>query len=307
MFEILLAMGIGWLAITLVGHASWVIVAKFFGLFTSSTETASTNSLNHNAVAKSVIQNLHQEGRIDGSTLDILVSAINANVSGTPLQSPSQEDTSLTFASNNSESANTTDPSSQINGDRKKDLGSETVEPEIVFATLVDDLDPTMPVEPSKESDALAPSTLPETPQTLSGILGRHTTDNNVERPSQASPSQPSPQTSTTTKSTRPTPQPTVSTGEIIQSFLSAHNIRWGELIAGTLIVVCSIGLVISLWGSLVETSRAIPTLIFLAANAAIYSVGLYTLSRWRLRHTSRAVLVIATLLIPLSVLAGIA
>ena len=304
MFEILLAIGIGWLAITLVGHASWVIVAKFFSLFTSSTETASTNSLDHNAVAKSVIQNLHQEGRIDGSTLDILVSAINANASRTPLQLLRREDTSLTSASNNSESSNTPDTDSQINGDLKKNLGNETVEPKIFMATLVNDLDPTLPVEHLAESDALAPSTLRQTPQTLSGLSGRHTPDNNDERPSQASPSQPSPQA---TKSTRPTPQPTVSTSEIIQSFLSAHNIRWGELIAGTLIVVCSIGLVISLWGSLVETHRAIPTLIFLAANAAIYSVGLYTLSRWRLRHTSRAVLVIATLLIPLSVLAGIA
>lgn len=100
---------------------------------------------------------------------------------------------------------------------------------------------------------------------------------------------------------------PVLSRAEIIQSFLAAHNIRWGELVAGMLIVICSIGLVISLWNPLVETHKVIPSLIFLGANAAIYAAGLYTLSRWRLRHTSRAVLVIATLLIPLSVVAGLA
>jgi hypothetical protein len=110
-----------------------------------------------------------------------------------------------------------------------------------------------------------------------------------------------------------PTPAPVVpqipvlSRSQLIQSFLAAHNIRWGELAAGMLIVICSIGLVISLWSPLVKTHRVIPSLIFLGANAAIDAAGLYTLSRWRLRHTSRAVLVIATLLVPLSVLAGLA
>ena len=100
---------------------------------------------------------------------------------------------------------------------------------------------------------------------------------------------------------------PALSKAEVIRSFLAAHNIRWGELVAGILIVVCSIGLVVNLWSDLVRTHRVIPSLIFLCGNAAIFSAGLYTLSRWRLRHTSRAVLVIATLLVPLSVLAGLA
>ncbi|TWU47488.1 hypothetical protein Poly51_52880 [Rubripirellula tenax] len=101
--------------------------------------------------------------------------------------------------------------------------------------------------------------------------------------------------------------KPSLSTSEVIGSFLAARNIRWGELVAGMMIVVCSIGLVISLWNTLVQTHRAIPSLIFLTANAAIYASGFYTLGRWKLRHTSRAVLVIATLLVPLSVLAGMA
>ncbi|TWU45172.1 hypothetical protein Q31b_03430 [Novipirellula aureliae] len=99
----------------------------------------------------------------------------------------------------------------------------------------------------------------------------------------------------------------TLSKAEIIRSFLATHNIRWGELVAGLLIVICSIGLVVSLWNTLITSHRVVPSLIFLAGNGAIFAAGLYTLSRWKLRHTSRAVLVIATLLVPLSVLAGLA
>ncbi len=94
---------------------------------------------------------------------------------------------------------------------------------------------------------------------------------------------------------------------EVIRSFLASHNIRWGELIAGVLIVACSVGLVISLWNTIVSTHRVVPSLVMMAGNAAVFAAGLYTLGRWKLRHTSRAVLVIATLLVPLSVLAGLA
>ncbi len=93
----------------------------------------------------------------------------------------------------------------------------------------------------------------------------------------------------------------------IITSFLAVHNIRWGELVAGLLIVVCSIGLVISLWNTIASKHRVVPSVLFLTANAAIFAAGFYTLAKWKLRHTSRAVLLIATLLVPLSVLAGLA
>jgi hypothetical protein len=103
-----------------------------------------------------------------------------------------------------------------------------------------------------------------------------------------------------------PRPSPRRAVSEILQSFLAAHNIRWGELTAGILIVVCSIGLVTSLWSTLTTANRMLPAAVFLAAVAAIEGAGLYTLRRWKLRHTSRAVLMIATMLIPLSVMAGI-
>ena len=105
----------------------------------------------------------------------------------------------------------------------------------------------------------------------------------------------------------RPPATPQRAFSEIIASFLADHNIRWGELVAGLLIVVCSIGLVVSLWNTLTATHRVVPSLIFMSGDAAIFAAGLYTMRRWRLRHTSRAVLIIATLLVPLCVLAGLA
>ncbi|WP_442511922.1 hypothetical protein SH528x_003672 [Novipirellula sp. SH528] len=94
---------------------------------------------------------------------------------------------------------------------------------------------------------------------------------------------------------------------EVVASFLAVHNIRWGELVAGVLIVFCSIGLVMSLWSTLTTVHRVVPSIIFMTANAAIFLAGFYTLAKWKLRHTSRAVLLIATLLVPLSVMAGLA
>ncbi|MFG0290788.1 MAG: hypothetical protein ACF8CQ_21635 [Rhodopirellula sp. JB044] len=92
---------------------------------------------------------------------------------------------------------------------------------------------------------------------------------------------------------------------DVISSFLADHNIRWGELVAGLMIVICSIGLVVSLWSTITSTHRVVPSIIFMSADAAIFAAGLYTMRRWKLEHTSRAILIIATLLVPLSVLAG--
>ncbi|MCO8125432.1 hypothetical protein NHH03_27080 [Stieleria sp. TO1_6] len=127
--------------------------------------------------------------------------------------------------------------------------------------------------------------------------------------PSQATPA---PVSTPTDAASKPVPSqaPPVTArttfAESLSEFLADHNIRWGELLAGLLIVVCSIGLVVSLWSTLTAAHRIIPSLIFLTGNAAIFGAGLYTLFRWRLQDTSRATLVIATLLVPLGILAGL-
>ena len=308
MFEIFLAVSICWVVITLVGHATWVTVAKFFGLFSDKPDAEGRPPQKRYAIAKSVIRELRVTGRIDTSTLNQLFSAINEQESKTHLNSRSQPGALVNAVEREYTALPNTDRDSGNNQQPNKDLEIESADPEILRATLISESVPTSPDKQLIESSAFtSPDTL-KNPQESGLSPTQHKENSNKQQLRSTTATQQTPNTSVAiTKTVSPKPRPTLSTGEIIQSFLSAHNIRWGELIAGTLIVVCSIGLVISLWGPLVQTHRAIPTLIFLAANAAIYGVGLYTLSRWRLRHTSRAVLVIATLLIPLSVLAGIA
>ncbi len=98
-------------------------------------------------------------------------------------------------------------------------------------------------------------------------------------------------------------PAPRRSWGELVAAFMEERNIRWGELIGGLLIVGSSIALVLSLWDTLREI-RYFPFLIFVAATAALFFVGLYAHHRWRLASTSRGVLMIAGLLVPLNFLA---
>ncbi len=96
---------------------------------------------------------------------------------------------------------------------------------------------------------------------------------------------------------------------DMLQSFMEDKNIRWGELASGMLIVGSAIGLVISLRATLAQLSEHVPyfpALLFMLGTAAIHGAGLYTLRRWNLRSTSRGVLTIAILLVPLSFAAGI-
>ena len=90
---------------------------------------------------------------------------------------------------------------------------------------------------------------------------------------------------------------------EIFAAFMEQSNIRWGEIIGGVLIIGCSTALVISLWA---QISR-VPVLkffIFTTVTAALFGVGFYTEHRWKLPTTSRGILTIATLLVPLNFLA---
>jgi hypothetical protein len=84
--------------------------------------------------------------------------------------------------------------------------------------------------------------------------------------------------------------------------FLEEHNILWGELVGGLLIVGCSIALVVTLR----QTLEALPYFQFMlsaAVTLGLFGAGQYTLHRWKLAGTSRGMLVISMLLTPLTLL----
>ena len=96
---------------------------------------------------------------------------------------------------------------------------------------------------------------------------------------------------------------PRRSFAEMLNSFMEESNIRWGEIVGGLLIIGCSTALVISLWSEISQIP-VLKFLIFTTVTAALFGVGLYTEHRWKLPTTSRGILTISTLLVPLNFLA---
>src|SRR5437870_13407990 len=90
---------------------------------------------------------------------------------------------------------------------------------------------------------------------------------------------------------------------EVLASFMEQSNIRWGEIVGGMLIIGCSTALVNSLWAQ-ISRIPVLKFLIFTTVTAALFGVGFYTEHRWKLPTTSRGILTIATLLVPLNFLA---
>ena len=84
---------------------------------------------------------------------------------------------------------------------------------------------------------------------------------------------------------------------------MEESNIRWGELVGGLLIIGCSVALVVSFWTPISQRPW-LEFSVFTAVTAAFFGLGLYTEHRWKLPSTSRAILLIATLLVPLNFLA---
>ncbi len=96
---------------------------------------------------------------------------------------------------------------------------------------------------------------------------------------------------------------PSRSWTEMLAAFMEQRNIRWGELIGGLLFVCSSVALVVSLWKTL-EQIPYFKFFIFVSISSAVFGVGLYAHHRWKLESTSRALLVIAMLLVPLNFVA---
>jgi hypothetical protein len=87
-----------------------------------------------------------------------------------------------------------------------------------------------------------------------------------------------------------------------LSHFLEEHNILWGELVGGLLIVGCSIALVVTLRQTL-EELRYFQFMLSAAVTLGLFGAGQYTLHRWKLAGTSRGMLVISLLLTPLTLL----
>lgn len=110
------------------------------------------------------------------------------------------------------------------------------------------------------------------------------------------------PEANETTFAPPPRP-PRRSFSEMLNSFMEESNIRWGEIIGGLLIIGCSTALVVSLW-SQISQIPVLKFLIFTTVTAVLFGIGIYTEHRWKLPTTSRGILTIATLLVPLNFLA---
>ena len=90
---------------------------------------------------------------------------------------------------------------------------------------------------------------------------------------------------------------------DVLATFMEQSNVRWGEIIGGLLIIGCSTALVISLWAQ-ISRVPVMKFLIFTTVTAALFGIGFYTEHHWKLPTTSRGLLTIATVLVPLNFLA---
>ena len=96
---------------------------------------------------------------------------------------------------------------------------------------------------------------------------------------------------------------PKASLADMLSAFMESKHIRWGELIGGMLIVLCSAALVVSFWSAIV----AIPLLkfgLFTGVTGAIFGCALFMEHRWKMPATSKGLLLTATMLVPLNFLA---
>lgn len=162
----------------------------------------------------------------------------------------------------------------------------------------------TLPTTPTSESAPSSAETTEESPVSeISDFLDEEdfleetTVEKVPETPDSVIPVEPVPHETSVEKP---------AFGSLLNAFMEDKNIRWGELISGLLIVGSAIGLVVSLWSTLKNQIPYLPALLFLLATAAIHGAGLYTFKRWKLESTSRGLLLITVLLVPLNFLAAI-
>ncbi|QDT92106.1 hypothetical protein [Gimesia algae] len=260
------------LIITIVGHGIWVFVATLIR-------------------ASSVLNSISDEARITPSTESPLENTFNQDrqIAQRYLRRlyyegkiPEQEFQKLLQYT--TEEFISPPPLQPVEAPQQTDSVSKTkteapapapVEPDTTPAEISDFLD---------ESDFLEESTIQSRPEKFTAPTAESHQPSGISEP--------------------PTEKRAI--GSLLNAFMEDKNIRWGELVSGLLIVGSAIGLVVSLWSTLKNQIPYLPALLFLLATAAIHGAGLYTFKRWKLESTSRGLLLITVLLVPLNFLAGI-
>ncbi len=104
------------------------------------------------------------------------------------------------------------------------------------------------------------------------------------------------------TAAKKPDRQPSRSFTEVLATFMEERSIMWGEVIGGLLIVGFSTALVVRFWAQITMFPLR-QFLVFTGITIALFGLGFYSAHRWKLPTTSRGVLIIASLLVPLNFL----
>jgi hypothetical protein len=89
---------------------------------------------------------------------------------------------------------------------------------------------------------------------------------------------------------------------EVIATFMESRHIRWGEVIGGLLIVLCSTALVVSFWSD-ISSIPWVKFSLFTGITAAGFGVAWFMEKRWHFPMTARVTATIAHLLVPLNFL----
>jgi hypothetical protein len=183
-------------------------------------------------------------------------------------------------------------------------VDAELVELEVVPPLVVGDPSIGLPTQqPPVERPAAPQPPVPRTAPTLPKERG----ESPFRQPAAAAQALPQAETPATPPASvfvEP-PRPARSTADMLQSFMEESNIRWGEILAAFLIVISSVGMVISLRNQLKEIPY-FAALLFTVFTVAFHGAGMYTLRRWKLQAVSRVILIISLLLVPLTFSAAV-
>jgi hypothetical protein len=158
---------------------------------------------------------------------------------------------------------------------------------------------PALPIAPLAPAIAPPPIARPAPQPVAEKPIVRHRSVQPIARPALSVP-QPFP--NPPPKPVTP-PPPKQALSDVLAGFMRESNIRWGELVGGMLIIGCSVALVVSFWSQIAHHSF-LQFGIFTTVTTAMLGLGLYAEHRWKLPTTSRGILLIATLLVPLNFLA---